>query len=132
MGNFVKVNLKNFGIVDVDKSISNLIKKLNEANIVTYNCCSGLLEEHPRQKNILDTSDGYIMLEYTEEVWQFLCNSMDYLVKYEIFAILQVSIPYDRFGNIWGNHIRLSIKGNTDKIRKLQWKAIEDLFFAHI
>ena len=60
--------------VKIDRDITPMIVYLNEHNIPTLACCSGLQEEHPNSKYNPDT--GYLALKYDQNLLNYLQDTI--------------------------------------------------------
>lgn len=111
----------NFGYIDVDRSISRLIHDINVNNIISYNCCSGMDCDHIKNKreNKIRLSDGYLMLAYNDNLFNYICGTLD---NSDIVIELHLKTPSVYYS--WDNNITIRIKKDTDSNMSKNWNIV--------
>ena len=130
MSNTKIISTPLFGSIKVDASIANLIYELNNSGVLTMNCCSGIIEDHPKEKWILN-SNSYIQFVTNQELWDFLCKNQGLFTEYDIAATLSITLHHPSIGE-FDNNICIRFNDKDNEVRKAKWAVIKRLFGEYI
>lgn len=128
------INIPVFGTISVDRSISGLIRDINNRGIISLNCCSGLIIDHPGDISIIrgTCNGGYLQLAYNQDLWNWLMNQSNMLISNDMSIELNLKIPSNFNALSIYNSIRIAVDGKEDELKIHKWNIVEQLLSAYI